>query len=443
MLALFAALSLDPLFQAPTLRGAHVGALVVSADTGAVLYERNADDALIPASTMKLLVGSAALDTLGNAFAFTTTVSIDGSNLFLRGGGDPTLSSSDLDEAARTVRTLTPSRFVAETDADDTHYRASRYPDGWQVDDLPYDYAAPVSALGLADDALHIDVRPGASAGSTATISVLPDDPNLRIQNDVTTGAAHSSDTTALEIAWSQPNTIRVVGSIPLDAREATTLDAAMLDPTGVTLDAFGQSLGRAGVTMGAAGRAPAPASARVLWEHHSAPLSQLLGTMWQPSDNLIAETLLDELGSASDGDSRANGIAREMTWLRSLSIDPATLTIADASGMSAYDRVTPRALVAVLAHDWNGSGRDLVLNALPQPGKPGTLERAFLGTALIGHLFAKTGTSNHTRTLAGYVQTAHGTVIFALLVNDWIDPDADASTRLRDFQTAFLTALL
>jgi serine-type D-Ala-D-Ala carboxypeptidase/endopeptidase (penicillin-binding protein 4) len=443
MLALFAALSLDPLFSAPTLRGAHVGALVASADTGAVLYERNADDAFIPASAMKLLVGSAALDTLGNAFAFTTVVSIDGTNLYLHGGGDPTLQPSDLDEAARALRILTPSRFIGEVDADDTHYSASRYPDGWQVDDLPYDYAAPVSGLGLSDDAIHIDVRPGPSAGSAATIAVRPDDPNLRIENDATTGAAHSSDTTSLEIAWAQPNTVRVVGSIPLDARAATTLDGAMLDPTGVTLDAFVQSLGRAGITMGANGRAPAPASARVVWQHHSAPLSQLLGTMWQPSDNLIAETLLDELGTASAGDSRTNGVAREITWLQSINVDPQTLTIADGSGMSAYDRLTPRALVAVLGHDWNGAGRELIMGALPQPGQAGTLEHAFLGTPLVGHLFAKTGTSNHTRTLAGYVQTPHGTVVFALLVNDWMDPATDASARLRDFQQSFLTALL
>src|SRR5580692_2708001 len=116
MLALFAALSLDPLFSVPTLRGAHVGALVVAADTGNVLYERNADDAFIPASTMKLLVGSAALDTLGNAFAFTTTISIDGTTLYLHGGGDPTLQSVDLDEGARALRTLSPSRFVGEVD---------------------------------------------------------------------------------------------------------------------------------------------------------------------------------------------------------------------------------------------------------------------------------------------------------------------------------------
>jgi D-alanyl-D-alanine carboxypeptidase/D-alanyl-D-alanine-endopeptidase (penicillin-binding protein 4) len=439
---LLAALALDPLFDAPTLRGAHAGALVVSADTGQVVYERNADDAFVPASTMKLLVGSAALDTLGNAFSFVTTVSIDGTNLYLRGGGDPTLQESDLDEAARTARTLAATRFISELDADDTHFHITRYPDGWQVDDLPNDYAAPVSALGFSDNAIHVEVRPAGIAGAPAAIVVRPDDASLRIENDATTGAARSEDTTALDIAWSQPNTIRVTGSIPLDAHDPSVLDGAMLDPTGVVLDLFNQSLGHAGLIASATARAPAPPGARVLWQHRSAALSQLLGSMWQPSDNLIAETLLDELGSASDGDSRANGIARETAWMQTFGVDPKTLTIADGSGMSAYDRVTPRALVAILAHDWNGPGREVVLSALPQPGQAGTLEHVFVGTPLVGHLFAKTGTSNHTRTLAGYLRTAHGTFIFALLVNDWMDPAPDAPARLRLFQQAFLTAL-
>ncbi len=406
-----------------------------------MLYAHDAGDAFIPASTMKLIVGSAALDELGNAFSFATTLSIDGTTLYLRGGGDPTLQPSDLDEAATAAQTLGQSRFVSELDADDTHYSITRYPDGWQVDDLPYDYAAPVSALGLADNVLHIAIHPADAAGSPATFTVQPDDANLQIENDATTGAARSADTTALELAWSHPNTIRITGSVPLDA--PSSLDAAMLDPTGVVLDTFGQSLSRAGIVAASTGRAPTPPGARVLWQHHSAALPQLLASMWQPSDNLIAETLLDELGSATDGDSRANGIAREVAWLKTLDVDPQTLTIADGSGMSAYDRVTPSALVAILAHDWNGAERDVVMAALPQPGKPGTLEHAFAGTPLVGHLFAKTGTSNHTRTLAGYLQTPHGTYIFALLVNDWIDPAPDAATNLRSFQQTFLESVL
>ena len=93
MLALFAAVALDALFSTATLSGAHTGALVVDAQSGETIYARNTDDAFVPASTMKLIVGSAALDVLGEAFALTTTISTDGTSLYLKGGGDPLLSA--------------------------------------------------------------------------------------------------------------------------------------------------------------------------------------------------------------------------------------------------------------------------------------------------------------------------------------------------------------
>jgi D-alanyl-D-alanine carboxypeptidase len=60
----------------------------------------------------------------------------------------------------------------------------------------------------------------------------------------------------------------------------------------------------------------------------------------------------------------------------------------------------------------------------------------------LEGAVFAKTGTSNHTRALAGYLTTPHGTVAFALLINDWMDGAPGAADRLRAVQAQFLAAL-
>src|SRR6185312_7118529 len=59
---------------APALRGAHVSLLAVDARTGASVYERRPDDPVMPASTLKLLTGSVALETVGPAFHFHTEV---------------------------------------------------------------------------------------------------------------------------------------------------------------------------------------------------------------------------------------------------------------------------------------------------------------------------------------------------------------------------------
>ncbi len=104
------------------------------------------------------------------------------------------------------------------------------------------------------------------------------------------------------------------------------------------------------------------------------------------------------------------------------------------------YDRVTPRALVAILTADWKSPNRKAVLDALPVAGERGTLQHRFVGTPLQGTLFAKTGTVDHARTLAGYLRARDGkTVAFALLINDWMDDGRTNADRDLDTVRAAL----
>jgi D-alanyl-D-alanine carboxypeptidase/D-alanyl-D-alanine-endopeptidase (penicillin-binding protein 4) len=166
------------------------------------------------------------------------------------------------------------------------------------------------------------------------------------------------------------------------------------------------------------------------VWSHDSEPLSDLLADLWLPSDNMLAEELLHAVGAeapSARGTSEA-GIAWEKTWLAKLGIDTGSaLQLADGSGLSAYDRITPRDLVVILRHDWDGPYHDAVLDALPIAGVRGTLKSSFVGTAAERRVFAKTGTVSHVSTLAGYIATEkHGAVIFAFQVDDWVGDAAD-----------------
>ena len=132
-----------------------------------------------------------------------------------------------------------------------------------------------------------------------------------------------------------------------------------------------------------------------------------------------------------------------ERAWLQSIGIDPHTVTIFDGSGLSEYDRITPDALVAILKTDWSQPNRQIVLDALPLAGVRGTLTSSFAGTELSGSVYAKTGTINHARTLAGYLVTPHhGTIAFALMINDWMDSSPNASASVARVQAGVLEAL-
>ena len=446
------------------LRGAHVGVYAVDARDGRVLYERNQDDDFQPASTFKLLVGSAALEKLGPAFRFHTEVVANGpvvsgelrGELVLRGGGDPFLNAADLDAAALAVAKAGIARVRRGVAIDDTRFEPPGYLPGWNWDDFPYYYAPVVSALTFEENVVHLRIAPGPNAGDFATVTAAPigqvgrpvegcpPTVSVHVLPYARTGAADAKDTIDLERERS--GCIRVTGTIPFGAKP-DPVDAAVVSPAVYAHDAFVAALQRHGVTVDEltmiAGAwpyefrfAPPPnASATVVWAHDSEPLSDVLADLWLPSDNLVAELLLRELGTSAPygtPGTTAHGIALEKTWLQSLGVDPNALAIEDGSGLSAYDRISPRALVAILKHDWDSPNRSLVLDDLPLAGVRGTLKSSYKGTAAERHVFAKTGSISHVSTLAGYAANVkHGAVIFAFQVDDWIG-EAAALRELR-----------
>lgn len=439
----------------PTLAGAHVGLLAVDAQTGSVLAALDADDDFVPASTLKLIVGSAALARLGPSFSFVTDVAagtpIAGGvlqgDVYLRGGGDPQLSLHDLDAAAQAVAAAGVTRVSGSVVADATRYDAPHYPAGWVVDDLPYGYAAVPSALCLQLNVAQVRVRPGSSVGEATMLLVTPPADLLTIENRSTTGPAGSADTTDLARPWDRPQSTIVIGRYPLGAGPSDDLEPAVPNPPLYAAAALERALNDRGVGVaGAPASGATPSTSTVLWTHRSKPLRDVLRDFWPPSTNLIGEQLLEELGTTAhgSGDTRARGISAETAWLRSIGADPSTLTIADGSGLSSYDRATPRALVAVLRADWRSRLRSTVLAALPIAGISGTLHGRFTAAPLRGAVYAKTGSMNHSRALAGYVRTRSGReTIFALMVDDWGDASPGADAALDAARAAVLEALV
>jgi len=428
------------LAAAPALRGAHAGVLVTDTRTGATLYARNADDEFQPASTFKLIVGSAALEKLGEDYRFRTTASLARLGnlpgvarsgvlrgaLLVRGGGDPFLSVRDLDNLALAIAQAGIKRILGPILVDESRYDRTPYAPGWTWDDFTYDYAAPASALAVEENVAHVHVAPARLLGRPARFSVAP--PVVHVSSSVVT-LAPGSITTA-DVDPDPRGRLHLSGGIALGAA-SHAIDAAVADPQAYARKVLIWRLRAHGVQV-----APAPRSrgtlalreTRRVWKHLSAPLSELLPRFWIPSDNLVGEMWLKELGFVSTGSagSTLKGIAYEKHWLQSLGIDLTTLTLADGCGMSQYDRVTPRALVAILQHDWNAPYREIVLSALPVGGARGTIE-GIAGTPAAGRVFAKTGSMRHVRGLAGYLSPRrHGAVTFAFSIDDWNGNFAD-----------------
>ncbi|MGD1065533.1 MAG: D-alanyl-D-alanine carboxypeptidase/D-alanyl-D-alanine-endopeptidase, partial [Vulcanimicrobiaceae bacterium] len=452
---------------AATLRGAHIGLYAIDARDGHVLYERNADDAFQPASSLKLLVGSAALERLGPDYRFRTTLLANGpiengelrGALILRAGNDPFLNASDLDAAASAVASA-GIHSVAAVVVDDGRDSAPGYPPGWTQDDFSYYYAPLVGALAFEENVVHVTVAPALHAGVPALVTTAPivgpspavggcgPTVDVQVVDDASTADAGTTDT--IDVHREPSGCIHVVGSIPLGGAP-DHLDAAVPSPDAYAVQALTAALARHGVHVPAfdALAQPWPAAAehrivppqrpqaQVVWTHDSEPLRDVLADMWFPSDNLVAEMLLRELAVSVDGvpGTSTNGVAIEQAWLTALGLDAGGLTLVDGSGLSVYDRITPHDMVMILQHDWNGPHHDLILDDLPIAAVRGTLKDDFeRDSPTAGRVFAKSGSLTHVRTMAGYAANAtHGTVIFAFDVDDWVgDAAALADVRAR-----------
>jgi D-alanyl-D-alanine carboxypeptidase/D-alanyl-D-alanine-endopeptidase (penicillin-binding protein 4) len=340
----------------PHLVPAQTGAVAVDLRSGRKVFALNEARGLLPASTEKLGVAFASLQTLGADFQIETDVlgegQVDGTtwegNLVLKGFGDPTLSRVDLRALARGVREFGIRRVTGGVVGDETYFDARRIVSGWKASYL-IEESPPLSAL-IVDRG--------------------------RYGSQVTTSPA---------------------------------LAAALL---------FRAELRTAGVAVaGAASTARTTAADFPLAFVHSAKLSALIRYMGVESDNFTAEMLLKQLGAQDGGHgTSASGAAVVMTALRTAGIPLGGVRVVDGSGLSQLNRLTAASLVTLLQAAWiDPDLRAAFLPVLPVAGVSGTLRHRLGKPPARGRVLAKTGTTNGASTLAGYVT---GRYAFAVLHN-------------------------
>jgi len=167
-------------------------------------------------------------------------------------------------------------------------------------------------------------------------------------------------------------------------------------------------------------GSVPECANAGLVFALESPPLSELVAGILEPSQNWMTEQLIRTLGAErGEEGSWPEGIEVIRSFLtQQVGVDSLDIAPRDGSGLSAYNLVTPRALVRILQYMSNGTNAATYRAALAEPGEEGsTLERRLMD--LEHRLFAKTGTISNVNSLSGYLVRGDGTeVIFSILSN-------------------------
>lgn len=443
---------LDRLLEDPALARSHVGLVVQVAETGEVLYARNGARRFVPASTAKLVTAAVALEELGPAFRWATRLEAGGpvregrleGDLRIVGDGDPTLDDAALAAWVDTLRAAGVRRVAGDVVADDRAFPPPRWGRGWMWDDLHLGWAGGVTALRMADPGVRAWLLPGERLGDAATVRLADAAPALPLPVRVRTGAPGSGLRLRLRPGDRPGAAGALEGWIPADA-DSVPLSLAPSHPTDHLLDRLRLALAEGGVEVDGAFRrapdgggadAPAGRGPAAGWSAavRSDSLGSVLADVLKPSDNLGAESLLRTLGRVEGrSGTPAEGLAVVRATLADWGVDREAAALADGSGLSRYDALTPTALVRVLRAMWRSPDHEVFRAALPSPVGRGTLEGRFPGTPVRDGVRAKTGSLSSVRGLAGYVEDGDGeTLVFALLLNGY-HVRGDAASGLRD----------
>jgi D-alanyl-D-alanine carboxypeptidase/D-alanyl-D-alanine-endopeptidase (penicillin-binding protein 4) len=425
--------------------------LVRSLNTGDTLFEQNARTLLMPASNMKVVTTAAAGETLGWDRTFTTTLVAAGpiekgvikGDLVVVGSGDPSLGGRPTAPGAAILDTwaaeLSAKGIVAiqgRVIGDDRVFEAQGLGRGWAWDDLSASYAAPVSGLGFNEHTVQVTIAPGAAVGDYGSVDVRPAGSGLAVTNTVSTGAKDSPLTVDVDRAGGT-SVLVVTGSIP-QGRAPVARTVSVDSPTRMFAGALRRALSVNGIPV--SGEAtdvrslaapPDLSHATTLITHVSPTLAHIGKVTLKVSQNLYADTLLRQMGcapSASPCTTRA-GLATVSRVLEQWGIKPGTYIMADGSGLSRYNYLTPELLVTVLTRmHTDARHRGPFFEALPIAGIDGTISARMRDTKAQNNAHAKTGSIANARALSGYVTTLGGEMlVFSIIANNFNVPQAEA----------------
>lgn len=417
---------LDTLISQPQYARARFGVLVQTLD-GRTLYARDRDRYFLPASTAKLLTTAAALQKLGPGFRFRTTVERWTTNptvLRVNGSGDPSFTEAQLQKLAQQL-SVRGIRRVQQLIGNDGYYQGSAVPSTWEWEDIQAGYGAPINSLILNQNAVEFTLVPQTLG---QPLGVEWADPaaarGWRVNNRSRTVAAGTEEFLEVGRMLERP-VVNIAGQLQAGA-PPETVSVAVPDPGQQFLDTLRRILIANGITVQQTWLSSTfqPYSSPVVAAVDSAPLATLLIETNQNSNNLYAESLLRTLGArfpaAAEGmDTATRGLAVVEATLIEMGVTPNSYRLADGSGLSRHNLVTPLALVQTLRAMARSPYAATYRASLAVAAQTGTLQNRFQNTPVQGIFQGKTGSMSGVAALAGYLDSPNfSPLVLSLIVN-------------------------
>lgn len=434
---------IDTLIKYQLPEGSNVGISVYDLTTGTPLYNYQGDKLSRPASTMKLLTTITALSRPDADEPFRTEVWYQGvieqgalhGDLYVVGGYDPEFDDAALDSLVNMVNRFPFSSITGKIYGDISMKDSLMWGNGWAWDDTPYYYQPYLSPLMLNKGVLTVTATSGEK-GDSARLECVPASSYYTVTNK-TEGRTPGAGRFRVSRNWLENgNDVIVTGNV--EGRRSGLVN--IYSSQDFFMHTFVERLQAKGIYCSSeyGFKELQKDLNSVRMAYYETSMRVVVREIMKESDNLNAEALLCKLGAQATGKKRISaeeGLEEIRLLIKQMGDKPERYRLADGSGLSNYNYISPDLLVAFLKHAYSRTDVfQKLYKALPIAGIDGTLKnRMKKGTVSYKNVHAKTGSIAAISALAGYLRAANGHEVAFAIMNQ----NSLSSAKSRAFQDA------
>jgi D-alanyl-D-alanine carboxypeptidase/D-alanyl-D-alanine-endopeptidase (penicillin-binding protein 4) len=398
---------------------------VIDANTGQVVFDKNSQIGLAPASTQKIITSVTAFELLGKDYRYKTELGYTGKiennslqgSLFLKGYCDPTLGSWRYETTKDSVilykwlsgiQSLGIKKISGGIIYNIYDFTAQSIPDGWIWQDIGNYYGAYADVLNWKENQYDLILSSGSKVGDKVKIK-----DGEGMQNELRSAERGSGDNAYVYFPKGA-NGVLVSGTIPINEKEfkISASDPFAVENLTLSLGHFLNLKGINGKGLGGLSRSQidfawdSNQKFQSIITHYSPTLDSIIYWFNKKSINLYGEALIKTFAYEKKGfGSTDSGVVVVKNFWKEKGLDEDEMGIVDGSGLSPLNRVTTHSQVEILKYAKTKDWFPYFYNSLPEYNK----------------MSMKSGTIRGVKGFCGYHKAKNGKeYIFSFLVNNY-----------------------
>ena len=403
---------------------------VQAVDSASPAVAHNGSKSLNPASVMKLVTTTAALEILTPTYRWKTQVFKDGSvsngmlqgNLIIKGNGDPSFKATDFWRLLMSLQQLGIKQINGDLIIDKSYFAKSVGERHTFDDETWRAYNAEPSAFlvnGRNTSFKFVATDTGVNVSQEFELNEVQIVNNMKL----TQGACGEwRSRFGYTVKPKDAGAMVTFSGTFSPACEERYLELSVFDDEKYAFYSFKKLWKELGGSFnGKLKVQDTPSNAVKILEQLSEPLGYVERDINKWSNNLMARQLLLTIAAEklSPPATEANGEKALKSWLSAKGMNFKELVIENGSGLSHVERISAEHLGQLLVGAYNSPVMPELMASLPILSLDGTIKKRLNDSPVMGRAHLKTGSIDGVSAIAGYVLDQHNKRhVLVMLVN-------------------------